>query len=166
LITEMTSSELPAGDAALLDALNGAYAAALDSHNWKAWIELFTADCSYAVYSLENVDAGLPLGYMIDDRRERLQDRVKFITEVWAKTIESYRTRHLIQRIRTERDADGIYHARANVMVGYTESNGTPGILVCGYYDDVVRMTAEGPRFVKKTVYLDGTPARYLAYPL
>jgi 3-phenylpropionate/cinnamic acid dioxygenase small subunit len=166
LITEIASSELPAGDTALLDALNGAYAAALDSQNWQGWIDLFTPDCSYAVYSLENVDAGLPLGYMIDDRHERLVDRVKFITEVWATTIEAYRTRHVIQRVATTRDADGTYRVRANVLVGYTESNGTPGMLVCGYYDDVVRMTADGPRFVRRTVYLDGTPARYLAYPL
>jgi 3-phenylpropionate/cinnamic acid dioxygenase small subunit len=103
---------------------------------------------------------------MIDDRHERLVDRVKFITEVWATTIEAYRTRHVIQRVATTRDADGRYRVRANVLVGYTESNGTPGMLVCGYYDDVVRMTADGPRFVRRTVYLDGTPARYLAYPL
>lgn len=166
MISETDSAERLAVDAALLDALIGSYAEALDTQDWQRWLDLFTDDCSYAVYSLENVEAGLPLGYMIDDRRERLLDRVKFITEVWAKTIESYRTRHIIQRVRTNREADRTYRVRANMIVSYTEGNGTPGVLVSGFYEDVIRLTDNGPRFVEKRVLLDGTPARYLAYPL
>jgi hypothetical protein len=31
---------------------------------------------------------------------------------------------------------------------------------------DVIRVTEAGPRFVAEAIYLDGMPARYLAYPL
>jgi anthranilate 1,2-dioxygenase small subunit len=153
-------------DAAQLDQLLGAYAAALDGQDWQAWLGLFAEECSYAVYSIENAQAGLPLGYMIDDRRERLLDRVNFITNVWAGTIEPYRTRHIIQRVWAEHSADGVYNMRANMIVSYAEKDQVRGILVSGYYEDVVQIADGGPRFVKKAVYLDGTPARYLAYPL
>ena len=153
-------------EAAQLDALNGSYAAALDTQDWQGWLDLFATECFYAVYSLENAEAGLPLGYMIDDRRERLVDRVKFITQVWAGTIEPYRTRHVIQRLRTERASNDTYKVLSNMVVSYTEANGTPDILASGYYQDVIRLTGDGPLFKSKTVYLDGTPSRYLVYPL
>lgn len=154
-----------ADNSAQLDELYGRYADALDSQDWQKWLNLFAPDCAYAVYSRANVEAGLPLGYMIDDRRERLEDRVKFITQVWAGTIEPYQTRHVIQRVATECAAEG-YKIRANMIVSYTEIDGPAGILVSGYYYDVVHLTKDGLRFAAKTVYLDGTPARYLAYPL
>jgi salicylate 5-hydroxylase small subunit len=166
LTRELVRRKPVAADTVQLDELLGAYAAAVDAQNWQGWLDLFAAECSYAVYTLQNAEAGLPLGYTIDDRRERLVDRVKFITEVWAGTIEPYRTRHIIQRVLTECTADGAYKVRANMIVSYTESDGPAGILVSGYYEDVIRMTEDGPRFVAKTVYLDGTPTRYLAYPL
>jgi len=153
-------------DGLLLDGLLGSYAAAVDSQDWQRWLGLFTEDCSFAVYTLENVERGLPLGYMLDDQRERLVDRIKFVTEVWAKTVEPYRTRHFVQRIHTERGADRTYKVRSNLLVSYTETDGPPAVLASGYYEDVIRLTDEGPRFVDKTVYLDGIPARYLVYPL
>lgn len=153
-------------DGLVLDGLLGAYAAAVDNRDWQQWLSLFTNDCAYAVYTLENVERGLPLGYMLDDCRERLVDRIKFVTDVWAKTVEPYRTRHIIQRVQTERGADGTYKVRSNLLVSYTETDAPPAMLASGYYEDVIRLTEDGPRFVEKTVYLDGTPARYLVYPL
>lgn len=155
-----------AADVVALDELYGAYAAVVDEQDWHLWPDFFTQDCSYIVQSLENADRGLPLAYMLDDSRARLSDRVKFVTEVWAGTIEPYRTRHMIQRVTTTDLGDGTFRVRANMIVAYTEIDGVPGILASGYYEDLVRMTDEGPRFVQKNVYLDGTPARYLVYPL
>lgn len=155
-----------AGLAAALDGLYGAYVAAVDDHDWDQWLEFFTEDCAYTVNTLENVEQGLPLAYMLDDCRARLLDRVKFVTEVWAGTIEPYRTRHLVQRTVTTDLGDGTWRVRANLFVGYTEVDGLPGILATGHYDDLVRMTEAGPLFVEKNVYLDGTPSRYLVYPL
>jgi hypothetical protein len=52
------------------------------------------------------------------------------------------------------------------MIVTYTEFDGPPSVLASGYYEDRIRITDDGPRFVEKTVYLDGIPARYLVYPL
>lgn len=134
--------------------------------DWRAWLGLFTQDCAYAVYSLENVEAGLPIGYMIDDRRGRLEDRVKAITEIWAGTIEPYRTRHILQRVSAADMGDGLYKVRSHMIVSYTQSDGPAGLLASGYCDDIVRVAEDGVRLLSKVVYLDGTPARYLAYPL
>jgi 3-phenylpropionate/cinnamic acid dioxygenase small subunit len=149
-----------------LDAALGRYAAVVDGQEWNAWIELFTDDCSYAVYSLENFERGLPLAYMLDDNHGRLRDRVMFITEVWSGTVEPYRTRHVIQRTHTERVEEHEYQVQANLIVTYTELDGIPGVLASGYYTDRIRLTDDGARFVEKNVYLDGMPARYLVYPL
>ncbi|QXJ26593.1 nuclear transport factor 2 family protein [Actinomadura graeca] len=150
----------------MLDELYAAYAEVVDERRWERWPDMFTEECSYTVHTLENADRGLPLAYMLDDCRERLLDRVKFVTEVWAGTVEPYRTRHVIQRTRTEAAGDGAYRVRANVVVTYTEADGPPEILTSGYYDDHVRLTDAGPLFAGKRVYLDGTPTRYLVYPL
>ncbi|TYB41255.1 hypothetical protein FXF69_36700 [Actinomadura chibensis] len=150
----------------MLDELYAAYAETVDERRWERWPDLFTEDCAYAVHSLENAEHGLPLAYMLDDCRARLLDRVKFVTEVWAGTVEPYRTRHVIQRTRAAAAGEGAYRVRANVLVTYTEADGPPAILTSGHYDDVVRLTDAGPLFAEKRVYLDGTPTRYLIYPL
>lgn len=160
------SLERRAVDGLLLDELSGRYVSVVDGQDWHRWPELFTEDCSYAVYSLENVERGLPLAYMLDDSHDRLLDRIKFVTEVWAGTIEPYRTRHVVQRLATTAADDGIYTVRSNIVVSYSEIDGAPELLATGYYEDRVRLTDDGPRFVEKSVYLDGMPARYLVYPL
>lgn len=151
---------------AALDDLYAAYADVVDERRWQQWPDMFTEDCVYAVHSLDNAERGLPLAYMLDDCRARLLDRVKFVTEVWAGTVEPYRTRHVIQRTRTEAIGEDAYLVRANMLVTYTESDGTPAILAGGYYEDRVKVTEAGPLFAEKKVYLDGTPSRYLVYPL
>jgi 3-phenylpropionate/cinnamic acid dioxygenase small subunit len=149
-----------------VDDLFGAYTTVVDGREWHEWPKLFASDGSYAVYSLENVERGLPLAYALDDNHDRLVDRVKFITEVWAGTVEPYRTRHIVQRTRLEPIDEDLYSVRSNVVVSYTELDGPPGMLASGYYEDRVRIADGVARFVERTVYLDGMPARYLVYPL
>jgi len=151
---------------ALIDELLGAYAAVLDNNELVRWPELFTEDCAYAVYSRDNAERGLPLGYMIDDSRDRLHDRVKFITEVWTGTIEPYRSRHLIQRTKATPISEGEWRVEANFLIAYSEIDGQSALLASGYYADIVRVTPDGPLFADKKVFLDGTPSRYLVYPL
>lgn len=153
-------------DGIALDEALARYASVVDGQEWHRWPELFSEDCSYAVYSLDNVERGLPLAYMLDDNRARILDRVKFVTEVWAGTVEPYRTRHVIQRTETEALDDRTYRVRATMVVTYTEFDGVPGVLASGYYEDRIRLTDDGALFVEKNVYLDGMPARYFIYPL
>lgn len=149
-----------------IDDLHGDYAMALDWHDWQKWLSLFLPDCYYAVFSRQYSDQGLPLGYMIDDCHARIVDRVKFITEVWAGTIEPYNMRHAIQRVSMQEVGEDLFEVISNIIVTYTENDDPSKLLATGYYKDIVRVNAQGARFSSKTVYIDGTPARYLAYPL
>lgn len=163
---EVATFSSQAARAAALDELYGGYTAAVDAREWQRWPGFFTEECSYIVQSLENFEQGLPLAYMLDDNRARLLDRVKFVTEVWAGTIEPYRTRHFVQRVQMTDLGDGSLRVRASLLVSYTEAEGIAAILASGYYDDLVQITESGALFAERNVYLDGIPSRYLVYPL
>ncbi|HAC33825.1 MAG TPA: aromatic-ring-hydroxylating dioxygenase subunit beta, partial [Gammaproteobacteria bacterium] len=77
--------------------LQSDYIAALDEQNMPGWLATFDAQAEYYCRSKENEDGELPVGYMFDDCRERLQDRVKYVDQIWAGTFEEYQTRHFLQ---------------------------------------------------------------------
>lgn len=166
----MTGKILPreglAGAMVAIDNLNGKYVAALDWQDWSAWLASFNEECIYSVTSRQNAERNLPLCYMIDDCRARLVDRVKFITEVWASTIEPYRTRHIVQRLSVEEYGDDLFKVISNFAVMFTQNNDPSSVLSTGYYEDIVKIVDGIAVFKSKTAYIDGTPARYLAYPL
>lgn len=149
-----------------VDELLGRYSDVVDEQDWQRWPDLFASECSYTVHTLDNLRRGLPLAYMYDDNRARVLDRVKFITEVWAGTVEPYGTRHVTQRTRATRLDDGRWRVRAHFQVSYTENDVLSGLLAAGYYDDLIDLSAGDPRFAQRRVCLDSMPARYLVYPL
>ena len=153
-------------DIRAVDDLLGRYARILDEQNWEHWPDLFAEECSYTVHTLDNIQRGLPLAYMYDDNRARVLDRVKFITEVWAGTIEPYRTRHIAQRTHAEQLDGTRWSVQSNFQVSFTENDSLSGLLATGYYEDVVEIAPDGARFVSRAVRLDSMPARYLVYPL
>jgi len=160
LITD-TANEIRA-----IDDLLGRYSRVLDDQDWEQWPDLFAQECSYTVHTLDNIQRGLPLAYMYDDNRARVLDRIKFITEVWAGTIEPYRTRHVTQRTEAAPLDGARWTIRSNFQVSFTENDSLSGLLATGYYEDVVELTTDGARFTSRAVRLDSMPARYLVYPL
>ncbi|SEK56139.1 aromatic-ring-hydroxylating dioxygenase subunit beta [Rhodococcus maanshanensis] len=160
MITE-TATEIRA-----VDDLLGRYSQVLDEQDWALWPDLFAQECSYTVHTLDNIQRGLPLAYMYDDNRARVIDRIKFITEVWAGTIEPYRTRHVTQRTQAAPLSENRWAVRANFQVSFTENDSLSGLLATGYYEDVVELGEDCARFVSRAVRLDSMPARYLVYPL
>jgi anthranilate 1,2-dioxygenase small subunit len=151
---------------AQVDALQNKYLAALDRHDMQAWLDCFAEQASYSCITRENVDADLPVAMMLDDTRERLQDRVKFVTEVWSGTFEDYATRHFVQRLECSQ-ANGQLDVLTNFMVSYTNRRGGSDILVTGVYEDAVVLGGSGPRFKAKRAVLDTvTTPRYLVYPV
>ncbi|MDV7352108.1 aromatic-ring-hydroxylating dioxygenase subunit beta [Rhodococcus oxybenzonivorans] len=149
-----------------IDDLLGRYSRVLDDQDWEQWPDLFAQECSYTVHTLDNIQRGLPLAYMYDDNRARVLDRIKFITEVWAGTIEPYRTRHVTQRTEAASLDGARWTIRSNFQVSFTENDSLSGLLATGYYEDVVELTTDGARFTSRAVRLDSMPARYLVYPL
>jgi 3-phenylpropionate/cinnamic acid dioxygenase small subunit len=152
---------------ARIDALQLAYIAALDRRDMDGWAGCFGDPCSYVCLSRENEEQGLPLAIMMDDNRERIKDRINYVTKVWAGTFEDYTTRHFVQRLSCMRNGDGLIRVHSNFMVAYTTARGRSEILVAGTYEDEVEVLGEGAKFRSKRAILDTvTTPRYLVYPI
>lgn len=153
-----------------IDALQARYIQSLDKRNMAGWLETFDTadDASYICTSAENVDNDLPLALMMDDCHGRLEDRVTFITKIWAGTFQDYRTRHFIQQISCSPTGNDEYDVVTNFSVLYTpDDTGQSEVLASGEYQDRVKFNGSGPRFLSKKAVTDTTILpRYLVYPL
>jgi anthranilate 1,2-dioxygenase small subunit len=150
-----------------IDTLQMNYVAALDRRDMNGWINCFAGNGSYICTTRENDSEDLPVALMMDDCRERLQDRVKFIMEVWSGTFEDYLTRHFVQRLAYSEDREGSYAVTSNFMVTYTTAAGRSEVLVSGHYLDCIERNGSGVLFRSKKAVLDTTiTPRYLVYPV
>jgi anthranilate 1,2-dioxygenase small subunit len=150
-----------------IDALQMSYIAALDSKDMQGWLDSFTADGSYVCIANENEESGLPLALMMDDCHERLEDRVTYVTKVWAGTFEDYQTRHFVQRIACTPKGGDLYETVSNFTVFYTDSAGNTGTLVCGRYVDQIVLGNGGAKLKSRRAVMDTNVApRYIVYPI
>ncbi len=86
----------------------------------------------------------------------RIQDRVKYVTEVWRGTFEDYQCRHFVHRTLCSIVHGELIAAESNVLVTYTDVRGRSGVLATGTYHDQIALKAEGgARFRSKRVILD-----------
>lgn len=151
----------------LVSELAQQYAFALDRKDMPGWLACFAADGTYLCQTRENHQDGLPIGYMWDDCFERLQDRVKTITEVWAGTAEDYQPRHIVQCVDIRPAGEGEHDAICNFVVFYTTNRGDSRILATGEYHDRVRIAEGRALLVNRKAILDQvTVPRYLVYPV
>jgi anthranilate 1,2-dioxygenase small subunit len=150
-----------------IDALQRRYAEALDSARMEEWLDCFSrTDASYICIPEENERRGLPIALMMDDRRERIADRVAFITKIWAGTFEPYRTTHFIQRLSTEKVAEDNYRQVTNFSIMISPEAGSSYVLATGRYYDRVVIEQGQPRFrEKRAVYDSQILPRYIVYP-
>ena len=103
----------------------------------------------------------------MDDCRDRLRDRVNYVTEVWAGTFEDYMTRHFAQRLDCTLREDGLYAVTSNFTIVYTTTAGRSEILAAGSYEDAVVLRDGETRFRSRRAVLDTTVVpRYLVYPV
>ena len=150
-----------------IDALQMSYIAALDGKDMQGWLDSFTADGSYVCIANENEESGLPLALMMDDCHERLEDRVTYVTKVWAGTFEDYQTRHFVQRIACTPKGGDLYETVSNFTVFYTDSAGNTGTLVCGRYVDQIVVGNGGAKLKSRRAVMDTNVApRYIVYPI
>lgn len=151
-----------------LDQLQLDYIHALDSKDMAAWLATFVEDddASYVCLAAENAEHDLPVAYMLDDSRARLEDRCTYIDRIWQGTFQDYRTRHFVQRVRHEPAGDGEYRVLTNFSVLFTPETGVTEVLCAGRYEDVVSVNGRA-RFRSKRAVLDtAVTPRYLVYPL
>jgi anthranilate 1,2-dioxygenase small subunit len=152
---------------ACVDALQHRYIAALDGKDIAGWAACFSAraDASYICRSAENEANGWPIGLMYDDCRGRIDDRIMFITKIWAGTFQDYRTRHFLQRVSCERQGD-LWHVRTHFSIEYTLDPQRTQTLAAGVYEDVVEIVGGEARFVSKKALYDTTVLpQYIVYP-
>ena len=153
---------------AQIENLQRRYARALDQHDLETWLDCFcqSSESSYFCISSENVERGLEIGLMYDDCRARIEDRVTFITKVWAGTFQPYRTRHFLQRISPlERDGKEVT-AVTNFSIAITPEGGSSYLLATGQYEDTIVLDRGEPRFLcKRAVYDTTVLPRYIVYP-
>ena len=154
---------------ALVSRLERRYVDALDSRRMDAWLDCFTQDGSYYVLGADNDADDLPLCLMMDDCRERLEDRVTFVNEVWPGSFEDYQTRHFVQPLRLEVDesAPGMFRSLANFTVFATDARGRTSLFIAGQYRDRIRVNGEDCRYVERRVVMDTfTTPGVIVYPL
>lgn len=152
---------------AQIDELQRRYVRALDLRDLRAWADCFAAQSGYVCTTRENEEQSLPVAIMLDDSRERIEDRITYVTKIWAGTFEDYTTRHFVERLVCGAGEPGVVTVESNFLVAYTTARGRSEILVAGAYFDEIVLTAAGARFRKKKAVLDTvTTPRYLVYPV
>ena len=153
-----------------IDELQMRYIHALDNKNFQEWLETFSTDesTSYICTSAENEENNFPIALMYDDCRGRIEDRVTFIQKIWAGTFEDYRSRHFINRTRTESLGGDVYTVETNFSILYTPESGRTEVQVSGVYKDKIKITgaSENNLFLsKKAIYDTTVVPRYIVYP-
>ena len=164
-MTEITDPRVHA----LVRRLERRYADAVDSRRMDAWLDCFTEDGSYYVIGADNEADGLPLCLMMDDCRERLEDRATFVDEVWPGSFEDYRTRHFLQPLRLEADGSGpgLLRSLSNFTVFATDARGRTSLFIAGEYRDRIRVDGGDCRYVERRVVMDTfTTPGVIVYPL
>ena len=145
-----------------------AYARCLDQLRIAEWPEFFDEQACYEVNSRENVERGLPLAHVLDDTRDRIEDRVIYINEVWEGHYNAYWPRHLLAEPVQTGAAGERLHVETPFALYVTEAGVTGSrLLAVGCYQDVVSFEGEEPKFRSKRVILDTTVMpRYFVYPI
>ncbi len=150
-----------------IDALHTAYLAALDKGDMTAWAATFAVDqASYFCISSENDRRGFPLSLMYDDCRGRIDDRVSFVTKVWAGTYEPYRTRHFIQRLSCEAAGNNQYLVTSGFTIMMSAEGGTTAVLTSGESRDFIEIPGDSGVFrERRAVYDADVLPRYIVFP-
>lgn len=136
-----------------LEQLYADYAHCLDADELEGWPDFFTEDCFYRVTSIENYEAGLPLGLIYATSRNMVKDRVSALRE--ANIYEPQRYRHLISSLRIVGETAGALDTQANFLVVRTMQEGDMTIFAAGHYVDRVVHDDDGWKFARKEVVLD-----------
>ncbi len=136
-----------------LQDLYTAYAACLDSDALERWPDFFTEDCVYRIASVENYEAGLPLGLIYATSQAMLQDRVSALRE--ANIYEPQRYRHLISGVRIEHKHPDALDVVADFLVVRTMQDGAMSLFAAGRYLDRVVRGSSSWQFARKIVVLD-----------
>lgn len=156
-----------AAHSSAINTLQTAYLSALDQGDMAGWAATFAQEeASYYCISAENDRRGFPLALMYDDCRGRIDDRVSFVTKVWAGTYQPYRTRHFIQPLSCTTAGSNQYNVTTGFMIMMTPEGGATTILTSGEYRDLIEIQGDKAVFrSRRTVYDADVLPRYIVFP-
>jgi len=150
-----------------IENLNRDYICALDKLDMNKWLACFNKQGTYKLISNENESRGYPIAFMLDDKFERLQDRVTQVNDIQADSTEHYQMRHMTQLTSITDLGNNRYQADYNFTVYYTQNLiETSSILCVGRYEDII-LIENGASFLQRKAVIDtNVLPRYVAYPV
>ena len=135
-------------------ALNGAYAAAIDSGRFEDWPGFFLDRCLYKVTTADNYEKGYQAGLIYADSRAMLTDRIAALRQ--ANIYEKQRYRHVLGLPLITGEADGEVSAETSFLVVRTMRDGQMTIFAAGIYRDRLRPDGSGTlRYAERVVVCD-----------
>src|SRR5438445_3871979 len=120
-----------------LEELYTDYVHCLDADELERWPDFFTEDCFYRITSIENYEAGMPMGLIHATSRNMLKDRVSALRE--ANIYEPQRYRHLVSSIKLLDDRGETLDLVTNFIVVRTMQEGEMTVFAVGRYLDQVK---------------------------
>jgi 3-phenylpropionate/cinnamic acid dioxygenase small subunit len=126
----------------------------IDDGQYEEMLELFAESAKYEVLPLENQKQGLPSSLMRCSSRGMLGDRIMGLRK--ASVINIHTDRHILSfpEIVEERGA-GEYRVKTSFACYQTSQEGRSALFAVGYYDDNVKVDADGARFMSRVVVLE-----------
>lgn len=153
-----------------LDELQLQYISSVDEKDMVGWLATFSEkpQASYICTTAESVKANRPVALILDDCRGRLEDRVTFITKIWAGTFQDYQTRHIVQRTSCILNERNQFEVRSNFILSFLpSSSGESNLVMAGVYVDCIEVNEGHAKFVSKKAIADFSALpHYLVYPL
>lgn len=137
----------------LIEALNSAYAHAIDDDRLEQWPEFFTADGRYVITTRENLARNLPVGVMTCESRGMLEDRILALRK--ANIYEPHVYRHLVSAVRVTGRDNGLWRAEAGYAVIRTMQEGDMVVFSAGKYVDKVAIENGTAKFKERIVICD-----------
>ena len=142
---------------ALIDDLNAAYAACIDSDRLEEWPHFFADPCLYQIVPRENCDANLPQAIVRCDSQGMLKDRIVAHRE--ANIFGPHVYRHIIGRAHVIDEHDATIETRTNYAVYRTwldsVNYGKSELFNVGEYRDRFIMKDQRALILERTVVAD-----------
>ena len=136
-----------------IDALNRAYAHAIDEDALEQWPGFFTETGIYRIATRANHAAGMPVGPMLCEGHGMMEDRIRALRE--ANVFEPHWYRHLIDPPTIAVARPGRWTVRTNFAVFRTMQMAETTLFCTGRYLDTVVEAAAELRYAERTAVLE-----------
>ncbi len=136
-----------------IDALNRAYAHAIDEDALEQWPGFFVEDGRYTISTRAGRAAGMPVGLMLCEGQGMMEDRIRALRE--ANVFEPHHYRHLIDPPTIVGARPGRWSVRTNFAVFRTMQAAATTLFCTGRYVDTVVEAAAELRYAERIAVCD-----------